>query len=290
MIYLQLAIDSALLGGLYALMALGLALSFGVTNILNFAHGEAIMLGAYGAYFAFALAHVDPLLSLPVLMLLGFAVGYGLFRYFLERALTAPQINQILLTYGLGMVLSNVAAIAFSADMRSTNPAYAAASIPLCDAIVPVGRLIAFGTAALLAAALLLWLQRTEYGRASRAVAQNPLAATLAGIDLKNVYAVAFGISVAIGVATGAVLSWITPVTPFMGFHLLVKAFAIIILGGLGSIGGAMIGAFVLGLLETSVAYFVPEGNGWAEGVAFAVLFIILVVRPRGLIGRAAED
>jgi branched-chain amino acid transport system permease protein len=289
MIYVQLAIDSLLLGGLYALMALGLALSFGITNILNFAHGEAIMLGAYGAFFAFTLAGIDPLLSLPVLMLIGFVAGYGLFRYFLKRVLTAPQINQILLTFGLGMILSNAAAIAFSADMRSVNPSYASEAIRLGKAYLPTGRLIAFGAACLLAGGLLLWLHRTEYGRASRAVAQNQLAASLAGINLKNVYAVAFGISIAIGAATGAVLSWVTPVTPFMGFHLLVKAFAIIILGGIGSIGGAMAGAFLLGFLETAVAYFVPDGIGWAEGVAFAVLFLILVIRPRGIAGHTVE-
>jgi branched-chain amino acid transport system permease protein len=289
MMYVQLTIDSLLLGGLYALMALGLALSFGVTNILNFAHGEAIMLGAYGAFFAFTLGGIDPLLSLPVLMLAGFAAGYGLFRYFLKRLLTEPQVNQILLTFGLGMILNNAAAIAFTADMRSANPSYASESIRLGEAYLPTGRLIAFGVACLMAGALLLWLHRTEYGRACRVVAQNQLASTLAGIDLKNVYAVAFGISIAIGVVTGVVLSWVTPVTPFMGFHLLIKAFAIIILGGIGSIGGAMIGAFLLGFLETAVAYFVPEGIGWAEGVAFAVLFLILIVRPRGIAGQAAQ-
>ncbi len=289
MIYVQLVIDSLLLGGLYALMALGLALSFGVTNILNFAHGEAIMLGAYGAFFAFSLGGVDPLLSLPVLMVVGFAAGYGLFRYFLKRVLNEPQVNQILLTFGIGMILNNTAAIAFSGDMRSANPSYASEAIRLGEAYLPTGRLIAFGVACLMAVMLLLWLHRTEYGRACRAVAQNQLASTLAGIDLKNVYAVAFGISIAIGVATGVVLSWVTPVTPFMGFHLLVKAFAIIVLGGIGSIGGAMLGAFLLGVLETSVAYFVPEGIGWAEGVAFAVLFLILIVRPRGIAGQVAE-
>jgi len=289
MIYVQLVIDSLLLGGLYALMALGLALSFGVTNILNFAHGEAIMLGAYGAFFAFSLAGVDPLLALPVLMAVGFAAGYGLFRYFLKRVLSEPQVNQILLTFGIGMILNNTAAIAFSGDMRSANPSYASEAIRLGEAYLPTGRLIAFGVACLMAVTLLLWLHRTEYGRACRAVAQNQLASTLSGIDLKNVYAVAFGISIAIGVATGVVLSWVTPVTPFMGFHLLVKAFAIIVLGGIGSIGGAMLGAFLLGVLETSVAYFVPEGLGWAEGVAFAVLFLILIVRPRGIAGQVAE-
>jgi branched-chain amino acid transport system permease protein len=285
----QLGIDSLLLGGLYALMALGLALSFGVTEILNFAHGEAVMLGAYAAFFGFALLGIDPLLGLPVVALLGFAGGYGLFRGLLHRLLRAPAVNQILLTFGIGLVLSNAAAIAFSADMRSANPWYASYAIRLGAAYVPADRLAAFAMACALSGALLWWLHRTELGRACRAVSQNCTAATLAGIDTDKVYAIAFGLSIAIAAATGAVLSSIMPVTPFMGFPLVVKAFAIIVLGGLGSVLGALLGAVLLGFLETAVAYFVPEGSGWAEGVAFAVLFLILVLRPRGLLGRAVE-
>lgn len=286
---LQVGVDSLMLGGLYALMALGLALSFGVTEILNFAHGEAIMLGAYGAFFGYSLLGIDPLLSLPVVALLGFGGGYALFRGLLHRVLRAPSVNQILLTFGIGLVLSNLAAIAFTADMRSANPFYAAYAIRLGEAYVPADRLVAFLVACALAGALLWWLHHTELGRACRAVSQNQLAATLAGIDTARVYAIAFGLSIAIAAATGAVLSSITPVTPFMGFPLVVKAFAIIVLGGLGSIPGALLGAMLLGALETMVAYFVPDGSGWAEGVAFAVLFLILVLRPRGLLGRPVE-
>lgn len=289
MLYVQLVVDALLLGGLYALMVLGLALSFGVTNLLNFAHGEAVMLGAYGAFFAFTLWGIDPLVALPVLMLVGFVVGYAFFKGFLKRVLSAPHINQILLTFGIGLTLQNAAAIAFTGDIRSVNPAYAAGAIRFGDVFIPTGRLIAFGVALVLAVGLLLWLHRTEYGRACRAVAQNELASALVGIDLKNVYGVAFGVSIALAVATGATLSSITPITPFMGFHLLVKAFAIIILGGIGTIGGAVIGALLLGFLETAVAYFVPDGSGWAEGVAFAVLFVILIFRPRGIAGHKIE-
>lgn len=285
----QVGIDALLLGGLYALMALGLALSFGVTQILNFAHGEAIMLGAYGAFFAFSLLGIDPLLALPAVALAGFAAGLLLFHGVLRRLLSAPQINQILLTFGIGLILSNVAAIAFTADMRSTNPWYAAEAFQIGGAYVPVGRFAAFAVACLLAGGLWWWLHRTEYGRACRAVSQNAMAVRLAGVNVQAVYGVAFGISIAIAAATGAVFSAITPVTPFMGFPLVVKAFAIIVLGGIGTLGGAMLGAFLLGLLETVVAYFVPEGIGWAEGVAFAALFVILVVRPRGLLGHALD-
>ncbi|MBS7707969.1 branched-chain amino acid ABC transporter permease [Chelatococcus asaccharovorans] len=282
---LQLLIDSALLGGLYALLALGLVLSFGVTNILNFAHGEAIMLGAYGAFWAFTLWGIDPLLSIPIMLVVGFGAGFVCFRYVIERSLDAPHLNQILLTFGIGLILQNAAVLAWTGDLRSANPSYSMAAINLAEVFIPVGRLLTFTVAAALAAILYMWLTRTEYGRASRAIAQNERAAKLMGIDTRFVYSLVFAISIAVAAATGAALSSITTITPFIGFHLLVKAFAIMVLGGAGSISGAVLGGVLLGLLETTVAYYVPEGSGWAEGVAFVALFLFLLIRPQGLIG-----
>lgn len=286
----QLVIDGLLLSGLYTLMALGLSLSFGVTRIVNFSHGEMIMLGAYGAYWFLTLAGVDPLVALPLLLAFGFALGALIFKVTVQRVLDAPPINQILLTFGIGLVLQNVAVILWTGDQRSANPVYAFSYFMLGDVVVPGGRLLAFVVAAVIVGGLFFWLMRTEYGRACRALAENRSAAMLMGIDVNRMYAVAFGISTALGVATGALVSFIMAITPFMGFHMLVKGFAIIILGGLGSVLGTVLGAFALGFAETIVAYYVPEGNGWAEGVAFALLFCILIARPRGIIGQAVEE
>lgn len=286
---LQVVIDSLLLSGIYALIALGLTLSLGITNILNFMHGELVMLGAYAAFWGFTLYGIDPLAGVPFLMLVGFGAGYLLFRLLIQRLALAPQINQILLTFGLGLILQNAAAIAWTADMRSANPDYASRALHLGTAFIPLGRLSAFMIACVLGTTLLVWLKWTDYGRACRAIAQNGLAATLVGIDTKAVYATAFGVSVAIAMASGATLSAITPITPFIGFGLLVKAFAIIVLGGVGTIAGTLLGAFVLGTLETVVSYYVPDGSGWAEGLAFAVMLLILILRPSGLLGRVAE-
>jgi branched-chain amino acid transport system permease protein len=286
----QVIVDALLLSGLYTLMAIGLSLSFGVTRLINFAHGEAIMLGAYGAFWFLTLWGIDPLVAMPLLLALGFAGGLLIFKVSIERVLAAPHVNQILLTFGIGLVLQNLAVIAWTGDQRSANPPYAFSAFEFGDIVIPGGRLIGFGVAFVIVGALVYWLLRTELGRACRALAENRAAATLMGIDVHLTYAIAFGISVALGVATGVVMSFIVGINPFMGFHMLVKGFAIIILGGLGSVIGTVIGAFTLGFAETIVGYYVPDGNGWAEGVAFALLFCILIVMPRGILGQAVEE
>lgn len=286
----QFVVDAILLGGIYTLMVIGLSLSFGIIRVINFAHGEAIMLGAYGAFWALHIWSVDPLLAMPLVMLAGLVGGFIIFRATILRVLEAPHINQILLTFGIGLVLQNLALIAWTGNERSVNPPYAFSSFMIGDVVVSVSRLIAFSVATVLVGALFLWLTRTELGRASRALAENKDAAKLMGINVNFIYGLAFAISAALGVATGVLMSFIGAITPFMGFHMLVKGFAIIILGGLGSIMGSVAGAFVLAFAETAVSYYVPGGIGWAEGVAFAVLFLILIIRPRGILGQAVEE
>lgn len=287
----QFLVDGFLLGGLYMLASVGLALGFGVVRFVNFAQGEMFMLGAYGAFWASHLWGLDPLVSLLPLMLLGGAAGFGLFRVLSRSLVNAPHINQILVTFGLGLILQNAALIAWSGDQRSTNPPYALTSLQTWHGMlfVPVGRLIACAAALVLVAILFVWLKHSELGRASRALSENRIAATLMGIPVERMYALTFGVSIALGVATGVLISSVFPVTPFMGFDLLIKGFAVIVLGGMGSILGAVAGAFILAYAETFLAYFVPDGTGWGEGVAFALLFLVLLLRPRGLLGQAVE-
>jgi branched-chain amino acid transport system permease protein len=284
----QCLVDGLLLGGLYTLMAIGLSLSFGVTRIINFAHGEAIMLGAYAAFWLASHYAIDPLIGLPLVLVAGFFGGYLFFRFVIQPVLNDPPINQILLTFGVGLVLQNAALMFLTGDRRSINPPYAFSSWEIEGVVISGARVIAFVAAVALVLALFFWLFRTELGRAARALAENTRAAALMGIRVNSVYAIAFGISIALGVATGAIFSFLLPISPFMGFSTLIKGFAIIILGGLGSIFGTVAGAMILGFAETFVAYFIPDGNGWAEGVAFAVLFCIMIVRPYGIAGRHA--
>jgi len=282
--------DALLLGGLYCLMAVGLALAFGVTRIINFAHGEMIMLGAYGAYFLSHSLRIDPLLSLPVVALGVALVGWLIFKLALERALEAPHINQILLLFGVGLVIQNLAALAFTGDERSVTTSYSLASGSVFEVNVPYGRLIAFAVSMVLTVSLILWLRFSELGRAVRAVAQRRDAALLMGIDVNRMYLLSFVISAVLGAATGAMVSFLLTISPFMGFHMLIKGFAIVVLGGLGSIGGTLIAAFLLAFAETGVAYYVHEGGGWAEGVALVVLLVVLILRPRGILGQAVDD
>jgi branched-chain amino acid transport system permease protein len=284
---LQLLIDALLMGGLYALMSVGLSLGFGVVRIINFAHGEFVMLGAYGAYWALTLLHVDPLLALPFLIVLGYLGGWLLFRGVVAWVLKAPALNQILLTFGIALVLQHIAVVLWTGDVRSAMPEYALSTTIIGDVFIVHGRLIAFLVAGVLIAALTTWLRYSETGRAVRAVAQNHDAAILMGINPGRIYALAFAMSTALGIASGAIVSFLINITPFMGFSILLKAVAIVILGGLGSIAGTVISAFILAIAETMVAYYVPEGAGWTEGVAFAVIVGILLIRPRGIIGSA---
>lgn len=285
----QVLADSLLLAGLYSLMAVGMSLSFGIIRIVNFAHGEMVMLGAYGAYWLFVLLGIDPLVSLPLVLIAGFCFGWVLFRAVIAKVLDAPHLNQILLTFGIGLVIQNFVVLMWSANARSTTPDYATSSWIFGNLFLPQGRVIAFIVASALITLLIVWLNRSETGRATRAVAENRAAATLMGINVRKIYALSFGVSCALGAATGVIVSFVITITPLMGFPILIKAVAIVILGGMGSIVGAVAGAFILALGETFLSYYVIEGAGWAEGLAFVSIFAILLLRPRGIFGQAVE-
>lgn len=285
----QFLVDAVFLGGLYCLMAVGLSLAYGVTRIINFAHGEFIMLGAYGSYLLAIHARIDPLLALPLVALAVAAIAFVIFKLCLERVLEAPHTNQILLLFAVGLILQNVVALIMTGDDRSVQTSYSLSATELWGLTIAHGRLIAFLVSLILAGSLVMWLRRSELGRATQAVAQGRDAATLMGINVVSVYALSFMLSAALGAASGGMVSFLLTVSPFMGFHMLVKGFAIVVLGGLGSIGGTFWAAFMLAFAETGVAYFVPEGGGWAEGVAMAVLLIVLIMRPSGILGQANE-
>jgi branched-chain amino acid transport system permease protein len=247
------------------------------------------MLGAYAAFWLFKLYNVDPLISLPIIVVGGYLVGWLVFRIAVEKALRAPHLNQILLMFGIHLVLQNVATILFTGDIRSAMPGYAITTMVVGDFFIIYGRLIAFGVACVTVVGLIAWLNFSEYGRAIRATSQNRDAAVLMGIDPGQMYALSFALNSALAAATGVIVSFLINITPFMGFSILLKALAIVILGGLGSVIGTVAGAAILASSETAIAYYVPEGSGWAEGVAFALIVLILVIRPRGIAGDARE-
>ena len=206
-----------LLGGLYGLMALGMALVWGVLNIVNLAHGALIMLGGYCVYFLFVGAHIDPFAALPIAMAVMFCVGYALQRFILNLIIRSAALNTLLITFGLDVVLTYLAQLAFSADFRAINPSYAGANVTVAGVTIPLVRLAVFMVALLLATALWVLLERTRLGRAIRATAQNLTAARLYGVDPARLYAVTFGLGAALAGAAGGLYGMVSQVTPYIG-------------------------------------------------------------------------
>ena len=275
-LFAQTLLNGVLMAGVYALVATGLALSLGVVGIVNFAHGEFLMLGAYLSYLLFAFRGVDPLLSLGLAFLAAFSVGALTYH---GPVLKAPELNQLLLTFGLSVFLQNLALLLFGADTRVVAPPYQAATLalgPFFLGAVPLG-------AFLLSLALLLLLQafltRSRLGLAVRAVAQNRVAPGLLGIEAEAVYLLAFGLSAALAGVAGVMLSVMLYASPTVGFLFTLKSFAIVALAGLGNLKGVIPAALVLALAEALVSTYVPGGGGLVEAVFFLVLFLALVGR-----------
>jgi branched-chain amino acid transport system permease protein len=282
----QVLINGVLLGGLYAVMALGLALVWGVLNIVNLAHGAFIMLGAYLAWHLYTYLGIDPLLGLPLTAVLMFCLGYVLQRGLLNLVVRAPMFNTLLITFGLEVVLTYLAQLAFSADFRTINPPYAGNSIALGPLVVPLARLMAFGVAVVLTVGMWLFLLHTKLGRAIRATAQNLVAARLYGVAPRHLYAVTFGIGIGLAGAAGSLYGVVSQINPYIGVTLTAKCFAISIIGGLDNPLGVLVGGLVLGIIESLTVLYV--GATFGDVASFGVLVLVLIIRPSGLLGKTA--
>lgn len=282
----QILINGILLGGLYAVMALGLALVWGVLNIVNLAHGAFIMLGAYVSWHLYTYAHIDPFLGLPITAVVMFVVGYALQRGLLNLVVRAPMFNTLLITFGLEVVLTYLAQLAFSADFRTINPSYAGDSIQFGAIVLPLARLMAFGVAIVLTVAMWLFLLHTKLGRAIRATAQNLVAARLYGVEPRHLYAVTFGIGIGLAGAAGGLYGTVSQINPYIGATLTAKSFAIAIIGGLDNPLGVIVGGLFLGIVESLTALYI--GPTFADVASFGVLVLVLIVRPSGLLGKTA--
>ncbi len=279
-------VNGVLLGGLYALMALGLALVWGVLNIVNLAHGALIMLGGYCCYYLFTGLGIDPFVALLPTMLVLFLFGYALQRYLLNLVIRAPMFNTLLITFGIDVVLTYGAQIAFSADFRTINPSYAGANFTWLGATVPTVRLIAFAIALMLTFILWIFLGRARVGRAIRATAQNLAAARLYGVEPRRLYALTFGIGAGLAGAAGSLYGVVSQLNPYIGASLTAKSFAIAIIGGLDSPLGVIAGGLILGLVESLTSLYI--GATYADVASFGILVLVLIVRPTGLLGRRA--
>ena len=285
-LFAQVLVNGVLLGGLYTLMALGLALVWGVLNIVNLAHGAFIMLGAYLAWHLYTHLGIDPFLGLPLVAVVMFCVGYGTQRGLLNLVVRGPMFNTLLITFGLEVVLMYLAQLAFSADFKTINPPYAGTGVTLGAMRVPLVSLMAFSIAVVLTLGMWLFLLRTRLGRAIRATAQNLVAARLYGVAPRHLYAVTFGIGIALAGAAGSLYGTVSQIHPYVGAPLTAKCFAISIIGGLDNPLGVLVGGIVLGIIESLTKAYI--GDTFGDVASFGVLALVLIVRPSGLLGKTA--
>jgi branched-chain amino acid transport system permease protein len=274
----QILLNGILLGGLYGLMALGMALVWGVLNIVNLAHGALIMLGGYVVFYLFKYAGIDPFAALPIAMVVMFGFGFLLQYYVLNLIVRSALLNTLLITFGLDVVITYLAQILFTADFRAINPPYAGANFAVFGLTVPTVRLAAFCVAVLLAAALWFLLNRLPLGRAIRATAQNLVAARLYGVDPRILYAVTFGIGSALAGAAGGLYGTIANLTPYIGASLTAKSFVIAIIGGLNNPFYVLLGGIVVGIAESLAALYL--GPTYTDVISFGLLVLVLVLRP----------
>ena len=285
--FLQNLSGGLLIGGIYALMGVGLALIFGVMRIINFAHGEFVAVGMYAAIFLFQVYGLDPYVSMLIALPAGFLLGVLLERVVLSRLVDSDPDSTLLATLGLGLVLSNTLFLIFGAEPESIYLPYATTSINLAGVRLPIAQLLAAGVTLLVMVILYLFLNRTELGRAIRATAQNRIGAELVGVNTRRIHGLVFGIGVALAMTAGIVLSPLLFAIPTIGHTYTLKAFVVIVLGGMGSIPGAIAGGLLLGVVEfLGASYF---SSGYRDAYGLVAFLLILLLRPQGLFGRAVR-
>ncbi|MFA7437670.1 branched-chain amino acid ABC transporter permease [Castellaniella sp.] len=282
-IVVQLIISGILMGMVYALVSVGLTLIFGVSRIINFAHGDFVMVAMYAGYLLNQYWGIDPYLGIfivaPGMFLFGLAIAYVIVR----PIIGAPQVAQIFATLGLGLVLQNCALFYFGADFRSVTSIVSGKTFRTMGLSFPVASLVAFAVAVLVVIALYLYLRYSYTGKAMRAVAQDRRAASLMSINVSKIDFLTFGLGSACAGIAGALLLPLMPVYPSVGLNLVIIAFVIVVLGGMGSLWGALIGGIVIGLIENLSAFYI--GSDMRQIAYFIVFLLVLLVRPVGLFG-----
>lgn len=279
---LQAIVSGVLASGLYALVSVGLALAIGVIGIVNFAHGEFFMIGAFLTYQLFVSFGIDPVFSILFVAPALFLLGAVIYRTTIQYVLEAPELNQMLLTFGLGIVLQNLALLIWGGDPVSISGiAYRSIGYRIGGISVGLVSLVSFAISIVLVAGLYLALSRSRTGRAMRAVAQNRVGASLVGLEVNRVYLVAFALSALLAGIGGVMIAVIQSPTPTIGLAFTLKAFSIVVLAGLGNIRGVLVASLVVALSESLVATLVPNGGTLSNAVFFAIIFLALVWRSR---------
>jgi len=276
-----------LIGALYGLAAIGLSLVFGVTKFLNVSHGELLMLGGYASFWIFKLLNIDPFLSIPLNILFLILIGYVLYKLIFARLVKYPTENKIknslLIGFGLSIVLQNIALLLWTADDRSITTSYIGQAIKVLGIRIPVVRLAGLVIAVVALVALQLFLKKTYTGKAIRATVEDWEAASLMGINIHKVYLLTFIMGCALAGVAGMLVSVGISVDPSMGLDWTLKALVVLVVGGLGSMTGTLIGGIVLGVTESATAFFI--GGNYRQIAGLVLFVLILIFRPQGLFG-----
>jgi branched-chain amino acid transport system permease protein len=280
----QTLVNGILQGGVYAAAAVGLSLIFGVSGILNAAHGELVMLGAFATYWLFTLYHLDPLLTLPVSFALLGGLGWLLQYFVLNRTLGKPLLLSLLVTFGISLILVNLALRLWTGDYRMMRVPYLDRSLLIGPFIVPLARLVACAVGIAMVVGLSWLLASTRPGRMIRATAQDWEMARLLGVNPRQVYALTFGVGAGISGVAGSLVALYTPVEPNMGLTYTLFAFAVVVLGGLGYTAGVVWGGLALGVAQALTETYLEAGLSLF--VAFLLLYVILRFMPAGIMGK----
>jgi branched-chain amino acid transport system permease protein len=283
----QTLVFGILVGALYGLVALGLSLVFGVTKLLNVAHGELLMIGGFVSFWAFSLYGVSPFLTIPISMVVLFLLGAFLYKLIFARTVKLPEEtkikNTLLVAFGLSIILQNLALRLWTADERGISTQFLRTSLTLLGIRFPVVRLANLVIAVFFLVALTLFLRKTYMGKAIRATVQNWEAAYLMGIDIHKVYLLSFAIGAALAGVAGTLVTLNFSIQPNMGLNWTLKALIVMVLGGLGSIPGTFIGGILLGVTESATSYFIS--SNYREIAGLVLFLLVLIFRPQGLLG-----
>lgn len=281
--FVQSMVSGILTGSLYAMIGVGLTVIFGVMRIINMAHGDMVMLGMYGAFWALTLLKIDPFLSVVIWVPVAFIAGNLAYRFLLRKIVPAGELNTLLYTAGLSLFVANLALLAFSGDYRTIKLDYAVMPLRPLGIAIPIPLAIAFGMAILITILLYWFLMRTDTGRAIRATSQQPEAAALMGVNAAKMEMVTFGLGTALACGAGVLLVPSLYLYPTVGEILVAKCFVIVVLGGLGSVPGAIAGGILLGVVESLGAVYVSVP--YKDAIGFVIFLLVLLFRPSGLFG-----
>lgn len=281
-------IDGILLGGIYAAFSAGFSLVFGTMRVINLAQGELVMLGAFIAYWLYRLQAIDPLYSIPIVLGSLFLLGLGLQQLLINRIIDKEPLISLLLTFGVSLVLENLALRLWTGDYRTITTSYTGSRVVVAGVTLSNMRLVGFAIAMLATAGLFLFLTKTKIGKAIRATAQHPDAARLMGIRIRQIYAITFGVGAALAGLAGVLIALILTIQPAMGGFYTLMSFCVVVLGGMGYVPGAMVGGLTLGIIQTTSATFL--GGHWIEFSIFGTLLLILLFRPAGILGKGIVE